>query len=86
MTGWFLFVVLNDGVNGDCFTTTTDIEEAVTVAYNHRGECSVVVVCIDTCRAEKRTIHQDAGNDEIRRRINNGIQFAETGIGGEPLQ
>ena len=85
MTGWFLFVVAQERVNGKCFVTT-DIEEAVTVAYNHRGECSVVVVCIDTCRAEKRTIHQDADNEEIRNRIKNGIQFSETGFGGDPLR
>ena len=36
MTGWFLFVVLHERVNGECYVTT-DIEEAVTVAFNHRG-------------------------------------------------
>ena len=51
MTGWFLFVVLHERVNGECYVTT-DIEEAVTVAFNHRGDGSVVVVSIDKCWAE----------------------------------
>ena len=85
MTGWFLFVVSHESLKGDC-CVTTDIEEALTVAFNHRGECAVIVVCIDTCLAEKRTIAHDADCDEIRRRIENGMQLSSSGLGGEPLR
>ena len=85
MEGQYMFVVAHERINGAC-CVTTDMEEAVTTAFNHRGECSVVIVSIDTMRAEKRTIHQEADKDEIRRRIRNGIQFSQTGIGGDQLQ
>ena len=85
MTSLPLFVVVHEKINGTC-CVTMDMEEAVDVAFNHRGECSVVVIDIQASRAEKRTIHQDADSDEIRRRIKNGIQFSATGIGGEPLR
>ena len=85
MTSGPLLVVVHEKINGAC-RVTGDIEEAVEVAFNHRGECSVVVIDMQASRAEKRTIHKEADRDEIRRRINNGIQFSGTGIGGEPLQ
>ena len=84
MNGRFLLLVVHKSVNGDCLVTT-DIEQAVTVAYKHRGECSVVVACADTWLAEKRTIHKDADTDEIRNRIKSGMQLSKLGIGRDPL-
>ena len=84
MRSWVLFVVVQEGVRGTC-CVTVDMEEAVEVAFNHRGDCSVLVIGIQASRAEKRTIHVNADEEEIRNRILNGIQFVTIGIGSEPL-
>ena len=84
MTDLYLFVVVHEDVNGAC-CVTVNMEEAVKVAFNHRGKRSVVIIGIQASRAEKRTIHKDAEHDEIRNRIKNGIQFVTTGLGGDPL-
>ena len=85
MKNWFLLVVVQDGLRGEC-CVTTDIDEAVRIAFEHRGECSVVVISIETSRAEKRPIHRDADQDEIRNRVLNGIQLSEnSAIGSRQL-
>ena len=79
------FVVVQEGLPGDC-AFTMDLDQAVGLAFKHRGDCAVVVVCADTGRAEKRTIQLDAGEDEIRGRLMNGVEFAQAAWLTEPLR
>lgn len=80
MEGWLLFVVVHDDINGAC-CYTLDMEVAVDIAFEHRGACSVLIIGIQAARAEKRTVHKDADKNEIRQRIQNGIQFVSSHLG-----